>query len=84
MNRRRQIPARDKRDQRGFESFFLQRGVRCEPDLVPEGCLGGVWHGCEIRELLSPSWESLGCSGGPLGYREIGEVPRLEAHFVEP
>ena len=30
MNRRRQIPARNKRD-RGFESFFLQRGVYCEP-----------------------------------------------------
>jgi hypothetical protein len=47
---------------------------------------GYVWAasvGCEIRELLSPSWESRGCSGGPLGYSQIGEVPRLEAHFVE-
>jgi hypothetical protein len=38
MNRRRQIPARDKRD-RGFESFFLQQGVTCELDFGRDATL---------------------------------------------
>ena len=38
MNRRRQIPARDKRD-RGFEAFFLQQGVTCELDFGRDATL---------------------------------------------
>jgi hypothetical protein len=51
--------------------------------LFPPPPFWGIWHGCEIRELLCPFWESHGCSEWPVRLNPIGEVPRLEAQTVE-
>ena len=50
MNRRRQIPARDKRD-RGFESFFLHRGVSCFHGVNPGYFEDYVRHGFSMGRL---------------------------------
>lgn len=39
---------------RGFESIFLQEGVRCEPDLLDHGYIPDVLGGIEPSLVMPP------------------------------